>query len=260
MPKFERYIGIDYSGAGTPLTHSKALRVYAAEGDDLPQEIAPPEGGRRNWTRRGIAEWLAAELTGAQPLLVGIDHGFSFPMEYFKRHALPYDWSNFLDDFQNHWPTDGDQISVSDVRQGLVGSGAERTGQPSWLRLTERWTTSAKSVFQFDVQGQVATSTHAGLPWLRYLRNRCRRRVHFWPFDGWEVPPGRSVLAEIYPSLWMRRFDRAARDPDQHAAYSTAAWLQRADLNGSLNFYLDPPFTPEDRKTAELEGWILGIT
>jgi hypothetical protein len=74
-------------------------------------------------------------------------------------------------------------------------------GDASWFRLTERWTAGAKSVFRFDVQGAVAKSTHAGLPWLLYLRENCEERVHFWPFDGWSVPEGKSAVVEVYPSL-----------------------------------------------------------
>jgi hypothetical protein len=58
--------------------------------------------------------------------------------------------------------------------------------------LTEQWTATAKSVFQFDVQGAVAKSTYAGLPWLQYLRRECKRGLHFWPFDGWDI-----LLAEF---------------------------------------------------------------
>jgi hypothetical protein len=47
----------------------------------------------------------------------------------------------------------------------------------------------AKSVFHFDVPGSVAKSTHAGLPWLRYIRLHVPT-VHFWPFDGWGCPDG----------------------------------------------------------------------
>ncbi len=259
VPRFERYFGIDYSGAGTPLARSKALRIYAAERDSPPREIPPPKKTGRHWSRRGIAEWLAVELAKESPALVGIDHGFSFPMEYFRRHALPLDWPAFLEDFQTHWPTDADETCVADVRRGLAGNGAKRDGDAKWLRLTERWTASAKSVFQFDVQGQVATSTHAGLPWLRFLRKRCGPRIHFWPFEGWAVPPGRSLLAEVYPSLWMRRCERAGRDPDQQAAFATAAWLRRADLDGSLEFFLTPPLEAPERETAQVEGWILGV-
>ena len=71
-----------------------------------------------------------------------------------------------------------------------------------WRRLTEQRTRGAKSVFHFDVQGQVAKSTHAGIPWLRYLRRQLGTRVHFWPFDGWAMPAGRSAVVEVYPALW----------------------------------------------------------
>lgn len=43
--------------------------------------------------------------------------------------------------------------------------------------------------------------------------------MHFWPFDGWEIPAGRSAIAEVYPALWSRSFAREGRDGDQHDAY-----------------------------------------
>jgi hypothetical protein len=60
----------------------------------------------------------------------------------------------------------------------------------------------AKSVFHFDVPGSVAKSTHAGLSWLLYLRSNTDGKAHFWPFDGWDLSVGGSVVAEVYPSLW----------------------------------------------------------
>jgi hypothetical protein len=56
-----------------------------------------------------------------------------------------------------------------------------------------------------------------------------------------------------------RRFPKEGRDGDKQAAYAVAAWLQRADLNGSLESFFNPPLTPEERKTAAVEGWILGV-
>jgi hypothetical protein len=115
-------------------------------------------------------------------------------------------------------------------------------------------------VFLFDVQGAVAKSTHAGLPWLRFIREHCRQRVHFWPFDGWEIPAGHSVLAEVYPSLWMRRFPTEGRDADQQAAYVVAAWLHRMDVGGALERFFEPPVKRQERTLAQVEGWILGVT
>jgi hypothetical protein len=261
MPQFARYLGIDYSGAETPTSSLKGLRVYAAEGASGPQvEVMPPPSPRKYWTRKGLAHWLVDQIDAGPPVLVGIDHAFSFPLRYFERHALRPDWPAFLEDFNGHWPTDKDNTYVCFVNDGLRGLGHKRQGDPAWFRLTERWTAAAKSVFQFDVQGQVATSTHAGLPWLRFLRQRCGEKLHFWPFDGWEFPSGKSLVAEVYPSLWMKRFPAKNRDSDQHAAFAVAAWLQRADQNDSLTRFLHPPLDTAERAQAQIEGWILGVT
>jgi hypothetical protein len=258
MPSFTRYIGIDYSGAETPNASLKGLRVYLAEGDMAPVEVLPPPSPRKYWTRRGIAEWLLERLAEDVPTLVGIDHGFSFPLRYFEVHRLKPDWSAFLDDFRRHWPTD-ENIYVDFVRDGTVGNGSARTGSSRWRRLTEERSGSAKSVFHFDVQGSVAKSTHAGIPWLRFIRQRPGEHVHFWPFDGWDIPVGRSAIAEVYPRLWSRGFATEGRTGDQHDAYSIAAWLKRADHDGSLASFLKPVLTPSERTVAQVEGWILGV-
>jgi hypothetical protein len=259
MPQFERYIGIDYSGAETSTSSLKSLQVYAADWVMPPTAVAPPPHARKHWTRKDIAEWLVAQLNGSKPTLVGIDHAFSFPLRYFEKHLLPPDWPKFLDDFQKHWPTDEEHTYVCFIRDGISGHGAKRQGDKSWLRLTEQWTATAKSVFLFEVQGQVATSTHAGLPWLRFIRQQCGERVHFWPFDGWAIPSGRSVVAEVYPSLWMKRFPIEERNRDEQAAYATAAWLRRVDGDGSLSHFLNPPLEPHERMLARAGGWILGV-
>lgn len=257
-PAFERYVGIDYSGAQTPSSSLKVLRVYAADRVTAPQEVLPPPSPRKYWTRRGIAEWLVERLLEETPTLVGIDHGFSFPFQYFEKYGLPLDWPSFLDDFQRHWPTD-ENIYVDFVRDGSSGNGAARSGNSRWRRVTELRARTAKSVFQFDMQGSVAKSTHAGIPWLRYIRQRLKDRVHFWPFDGWSVPPNRSVIAEVYPALWNRTFPSEGRTPDQQDAYSVAQWLRRTDCDGSLERFLCPELEPRERKKAEIEGWILGV-
>jgi hypothetical protein len=208
-PRFNCYIGIDYSGAETPDSSCKGIRVFMAEGSGTPEQVQPPPSPRRYWTRRGLAEWLSNELGNVTPTIVGIDHAFSFPIEYFDKYGLPRDWPNFLLDFQKHWPTHEPHTYIDFIRHGSFGQGSKR-------------------------MGSVAKSTFAGLPWLLYLRKQCKRPIHFWPFDGWEIPEGKSVVAEVYPALWMRRFERDGRDGDEHAAYATAAWLQWADGEGSV--------------------------
>jgi hypothetical protein len=260
---FSRYIGIDYSGAQTISASLSGLRIYVSEGGGVPREEPrpppKPPSTRIYWTRRDVAHWLLAILREEPATLIGIDHGFSFPLRYFEAHGLQADWPAFLDDFQQHWPTDEDHTYVDFIRDGLCGNGAARTGNSRWRRLTEERAGRAKSVFHFDVHGSVAKSTHCGLPWLRFIRRELGAKVHFWPFDGWEIPAGRSTIAEVYPSLWNKTFAREARTPDQHDAYCIAAWLARADRQGSLAAYLVPELSPAERAVAQVEGWILGV-
>lgn len=255
---FQRYLGIDYSGAASPDTSLKGLRVYQANRTGEPEEISPPPSPRKYWTRRGLAEWLAEYLAEAPPTLVGIDHSFSFPLRYFEVHHLAPDWHSFLDDFHQHWPTDEPYTDVDAVRDGSCGDGDARSGSTRWRRICEE-RTGAKSVFHFDVPGSVAKSTHAGLPWLRYLRDQLAGKIHFWPFDGWDIPAGKSALVEVYPSLWSKQYQRTQRTPDQHDAYSVARWLRDADCSGQLGHYLNPGLVGMTAHVAQVEGWILGV-
>ncbi|SIT73037.1 hypothetical protein SAMN05216526_1791 [Ectothiorhodosinus mongolicus] len=258
-PLFKRYIGIDYSGARSVECSLKGLRVYVADRESMPVEIPPPPSPRKYWTRRGLAAWLAERLAEDVPTLVGIDHGFSFPLRYFEAHHLPLNWPVFLEDFCRHWPTDEPWTCVDFIRDGVVGNGLARVGNARWRRITET-RVGAKSVFHFDVPGSVAKSTHAGLPWLRYLRAQLGQQLHFWPFDGWSIPSGRSAVLEVYPSSWSGRYPREDRTPDQHDAYAVAAELRRLDAAGSLPLLLNPEFRDaQEAAIAELEGWILGV-
>src|SRR5438552_6270661 len=85
---FSKYVGIDYSGARTPNESLPGLRVFVAGPMDEPREVQPSRGPKRYVTRRGVADWLLDTLSGPERILVGIDHGFSFPKRYFERHAI----------------------------------------------------------------------------------------------------------------------------------------------------------------------------
>jgi hypothetical protein len=257
-PTFNRYIGIDYSGAETANSSLKGLRVYEADRTNEATEVEPLGCRGKYWTRRAVAEWLVGKLSEAEATIVGIDHGFSFPLKYFEKHKLPHEWSVFLTDFRDHWPTDDDSTYVDFVREGVCGNALARSGDSRWRRRTEV-RAGAKSVFHFDVPGSVAKSTHAGIPWLLHVRNRVGQRVHFWPFDDWAISAGSSAVVEVYPGLWSHSFPRRNRTPDQHDAYSAAEWLRRSDVDGALEQFLDPNLDADERRVAKIEGWILGI-
>lgn len=258
LSRFKRYIGIDYSGAKTSTSGLPGLCVFSATLENKPVVVPPPSSLRkRHWTRKGLAEWLCSELAAGPPTLVGIDHAFSFPQAYFREHGLR-SLPAFLNDFQRYWPTHLEGVTIQGLREDPHATARKRTGDAGWMRLTDLRAGGAKSVFRFGVNGQVASSTHAGLPWLRYLREKLSEQVFFWPLDGWDIPAGRSVIGEVYPRLWSWAFYPKTRSRHEHDAYCVTAWLQRSDRTGVLPLF-EEPCDPENRAKARLEGWILGV-
>jgi hypothetical protein len=254
---FDRYIGINYSGAETPTSRMARLQVYAVTGGGAPKPVttpAAPEGQHWNWSRREIAEWLIGLARSKTRFIAGIDHAFSFPVSYFDRYKLK-GWDQFLDDFGRHWPTDDPHVYVDFVRE----RDPPRSGGAQDYRLVEVRASPARSVFRFEGHACIAKSTHAGLPWLRKIRREAGDRLHFWPFDGWDIPAGKSVLAEVDPSLLRNRDPMQGRTAHQHTAYSVARWLSEIDRQGALDQFLHPPLTDEERTIAAREGWILGV-
>lgn len=136
-----------------------------------------------------------------------------------------------------------------------------RFGRGDWFRLTDP--PRAKSAFDFMSNGTVAFQTHAGLPWLRYIRQRLIARgvhVRFWPFDEW-VDPEQSAVVEVYPALWNKYYTEETDDMNSHQrdAYSVARWMSEKDQQGLLEPFFNPNLNEEQRVQAQMEGWIFGV-
>ena len=253
--KFNNYIGIDYSGAKTSLSRLAQLQIYIADPDSDPRSINPPKKGIKNWCRKELTGCLKEILKSKDKTIIGIDHGLSFPYDFFKKNKLD-SWYRMLAFVAETWKTSLDTVTVEEARQ-KVGS----PGKANEYRLTEKWMPAAKSVFHFDIQGSVAKSTHAGIPWIYEIMQdvEIRNRTHFWPFDGFDVKPGKNVVAEIFPSLFRKRYDKSKRSDDQHDAFVVSAWLRDTDKRGLLNYYFNPMLTESEKQLVVLEGWILGV-
>jgi len=60
LPTFDRYIGIDYSGAETPISSLKGLRIYMADRIGSPTEVPRHPAHANTGHGEEIAEWLVA--------------------------------------------------------------------------------------------------------------------------------------------------------------------------------------------------------
>ena len=243
---FDRYIGIDYSGSGLPTEGRPGIQVFTATPDADARPVRPPVGN--HWSRAVLAAWLIEQLAQDQRLIVGIDHAFALP---YEKKGNGSNWVEFLKNFRDEWWTDERQVTLAEI-------AARYPDCRDLLRLTEQWTSSAKSVFNIHGPG-VACSTFAGIPWLLRIRQSCGDRVFFWPFYGWTPDSTKHVIVEVYPALFKNRYRSTDLIGDALDAFAVAQWLKETDKNGFLEHYFAPPLTTEQRILAQLEGWIFGV-
>jgi hypothetical protein len=268
MTRYSTFIGIDYSGAQHSTKPLTGIQVYRSQDGQKITKIIPENQTSDKWCRSELALWLIQIISQqTHPMIVGIDHAMSFPLEYFEKYNLPHDWSSFLDDFELKWPTHFNNNTVSALLKQNLGDPEGRSGDSKWRRLTDRKTKGAKSVFHFGVPGAVASSTHAGLTWINYIRKNdlCREKIHFWPFDGWRPAEGKTVIAEVYPALWNKLHTSGSRTQDEHDAWCIAKTLRTSFSSQTGYDWFDPDewknirLTEEEKNRARIEGWILGL-
>jgi hypothetical protein len=148
---------------------------------------------------------LVGSLGESIPTLVGIDHGFSFPMRYFEVNGLRRDWSAFLDDFQRHWLTDEDHTYVDFVRDDIRGNGAH--GHVArWLSLADHADTLVAFMNPALTPSERATAEVEG---------------------GYWASPGRGSVPYLNPQSAAGDDDRAVAAADQTSASVRPALARR---------------------------------
>ena len=281
-PRFDRFIGIDWSGAKGSRHPGISLAICAI-GDAAPELVTPPG---RYWSREGVRNWLLS-LEG--DALIGFD--FSYAPPFVERGAyLPGDetptnakafWAyvdtvsddedlgaaSFLEQrHRRHFyfgATDGAKADYRHLRQCETLYNDGRGGKPA-------------TVFDAIGAAQVAKASFAGMRLLHHLN----RALPVWPFDP--RPERGPAIVEIYTRIAARAAgvakgrskvrDAASLDvvlaalgSRPHAPLSrytdhdtdaimTAAWLRANAARAEL--WHPPLLTPEIART---EGWTFGV-
>lgn len=217
---FDRYVGIDWSGAAQPGYAGVAVASCAA-GRAAPALVPPPG---KTWTRVAVLDWLQRELARPQRLLVGFDFAFALPGDGRPAPAL---WA----DIDARCAADGDLLgsryAAGDPRFWTAGP------QPPGWNAAPRATESAcrdaglgnpQTPFQLIGPKQVGKGALAGMRLLHRLQADDPARVAIWPFDAAAGHDRRSVVCEIYPRLFIRQ-----------AGFGNAKLRSREDLNHAFN-------------------------
>ncbi|HEY0832971.1 MAG TPA: hypothetical protein VGE72_03590 [Azospirillum sp.] len=285
LPVFERFIAIDWSGARGP--RYAGVAVAECGPGDAPPRLIPPPGGW--WSRRAVHDWLLDGLARG-PALVGIDCAFSLPFAvaqtYFaSRDATVFDLWDLVEEAA---AGAGDFLGAPFAEHPAYSGGFWSRGlQPDWYtdphRLTERVCRadgygSPQSPYKLIGSKQVGKGGLAGMRMLRSLRRAAPDHVAVWPFE--DPAPGRTVFAEIYPRLFLKRAGfglrkiRAPADVDAALAHlgSSPAALPAEVSDHDADALVSaaglrwlaaraevwrPPVL--DARARRQEGWIFGV-
>jgi hypothetical protein len=222
MSQFERFVGIDWSGADGEYQSGIQVAQFFHDAK-APELVTPPVG--KKWSRQSALDYIVS-LTDRRTL-VGLDFAFSVPWSDSKNllpvclqgisaaHQL---WA-FVDDFCKAeqffhagpiWLSKESPFrpfikhfrSYEDKYEGRLFSGG-------LLRRTEKAAKSAglqpKCVYRM-AGPQVGHGSFAGMRVLHALRHAPTGNIAAWPFD--DIEGAKLVITEIYPAVFYRRAQR----------------------------------------------------
>lgn len=288
MRCFDRYISIDWAGAGTE-DQRVDLRVVEATPDHKAGRVVDPTDTRRGakaWKRAECREWLALALKGDQPrCLVAMDFGFGYPWRTDEAVFGVAGWQPMLGALSELYEERGKARLVAEQINNLPRFGGHgpyrfnhnRTDARFYLdsgvayyRLVETAIPQAISQWYLGAGGVVGFHTITGLSALHdLLARRQRGEVDFlvWPQECCTPDNGKHILVESYPALYPAPAGFGdCRDEHCRDAWKALQWMLTTDEAGTLYeaFEIDPvPFGRVEgadfREQVRFEGWILGV-
>ncbi|MCG5242879.1 hypothetical protein ACIU1J_14100 [Azospirillum doebereinerae] len=282
---FRRFVAIDWSGARGKRYAGVAVAECAA-GHEAPRLVAGPGGW---WSRTAVFDWLRTERV-REPALVGIDCAFSLPFAvaargFPGRDATVFDLWDAVEEVCAGEPDFG---GAPFAEHALHGAGFWHRGpQPDWYDDPHRATELAcradglgnpQSPYKLIGSKQVGKGGLAGMRMLRALRIAEPERVAVWPFE--DPAPGRTVLAEMYPRLFLKHTgfgQRKIREGADVDAALAQLGSRPAGLTGAVSDHDSDALVsaaglrwlagrPEawappalDERARRQEGWIFGV-
>ena len=208
---FERFIGIDWSGASGE--YQTGIQVAQLSRDGTLQPIQPPDG--RLWSRRCVLNFISS--LADQRTLVGLDFGFSLPWvetAAAPRWRGPRDLWAFVDSLckaENFIYAGPIWLEEASAFRPFIKYWSPtlryegKLHQGGLLRQTERAAKRAglrpKSIYRM-VGPQVGAGSFAGMRVLHALAQTRGTGVAIWPFD--EIGTARVVIVEIYPTAFYK--------------------------------------------------------
>ena len=289
MRKFQRFVGIDWSGAEG--LEQSGIQVAEIEVGSSAPHLVLPTGGAK-WSRPGVAKYLSQ--LNDKPTLVGLDFAFSVP---WPDVVGPLGDDLALDDAVHLWS----RIELicgttphlyarpiwtsvdSPFREYIHHYGTGHRGEKycrEFKRLTEECVKNAISIYRMTGV-QVGAGSFSGMRMLNHVSKNYANEIAIWPFE--KLDGRKTSIVEIYPSYFYRYKDvRRPRKDDLRegnfcdlqkalAAYDSELAISEKRLSvdqadalvsaSALREFAQPDgvFSCPPIPRINREGWIFGV-
>lgn len=241
MRDFDLYVGIDWSGAKSPIRSKSISLSWCYAGSDCPEFIKNP------LSRDDVAYWILDRVNEGKKLFIGIDCNLSYSSQMMDkmmgRDPTPQElWAHI-----NSFGSTDDNLCAESFWLDKKHSQYFWMGghKPNWYdkSLTNRLTdiTCAKSAlgvpecpFKLIGPKQVGKAGLSGMRLAHFLLNKLSERISIWPFQE-SNNCTQIIMAEIYPRLFWRR-----------AGLDNKKITDLDVINNSLEFYNSMPVSKEE--------------
>lgn len=255
--KFERYVGMDWSGAKSPL-RSHAVAIATCYADD---QLAPSFETDK-LSRTDAFNYISELIESKQRCFVGIDCNFGYSLDVGKKQ--------FGENahFQDLWDT----VEQTNADNPNFFAGAFWTHpkyskyfwtqgkQPEWFsverlrRYTEQLATQSglgipESPFKLIGAKQVGKGGLAGMRMVHRLKEEHGDKVAIWPYEAEKVDEARVVISELYPRLFIR-----------HAGFGNSKIRELESLNAVLEHFSCLPIASDIEINDHLSDAIIAAT
>jgi hypothetical protein len=206
--RFERYVAVDWSGARG--RYDGIAVAQTVPGDAAPTLVGP--SGQR-WSRAEFVEWVVAQASLHESILIGIDCAFALPVGASEPllgagHDADALWAYIDAQSAGRGDLYGGDFAAQERHSALFWSAGKRPeGFVEHRRATEiacqkAGLGSPESPLKLIGARQVGKGGLAGMRVLASLRQTLAQDFAVWPFHSTEA--ARIVCVELYPRLFLR--------------------------------------------------------
>lgn len=292
MRNFDCFIGIDWSGAKSPV-HTKSISVACSVAKENAVELIKPTS-HRHWSRSDIANLIQSLTHKSERILIGIDANLGYARTVLaQQFGVNTDYKDlwrsvdtlssvypnfFAEGFWQNWPeffwTEGKRPDHITLPKRIVEQVCGEAGL-GW----------PESPFKLIGPKQVGKGGLAAMRMMYFLKQKMKDQICVWPFERDIADKAQIVITEIYPRQFLKRSahgnskvttlndlgialdyfgSRPMKDIDSVTDHDTDAIVSAAGLRwlcGVEQFIPQNISNPlsMDEEAALCEGWIFGV-